>query len=79
MPDSKKVHILFIVPKQEYSYVGMAEEDFLNGTVDQALLYSKKETVPAKVLQEMWSNTEVHILRPGKDWLKMIGDWILAN
>lgn len=71
-----RVLIYFIVPNKEEDYAKRQDVDFLKGSVHQPLEYKRNEIVAPQVLQQMWSNTEVHILRPKEGWLKIIGEWL---
>ena len=76
---TKKLVVIMIVPGQEQTYGEKPEDSFLEGSINEPFLYRKNETVPVATLQAMWSNTEVHILRPVVDWQTLIGDWLLPN
>jgi hypothetical protein len=79
LADSQKVFLFFIVPGKEESYAKRARGDYLKGSVDVRLEYSTHEIVEAPALQEMWSNTEVYILRPVNAWSTIIGNWLLGQ
>ena len=68
VPASKAVYIIMVAPDQEEKYATKPEADYLSNSVDEALQYTRSETVGVSVLQEMWSHTEVHILRPKQSW-----------
>jgi hypothetical protein len=74
LADSQKVFLFFIE-----SYAERARGDYLKGSVDVRLEYSTHEIVEAPALQEMWSNTEVYILRPVNAWSTIIGNWLLGQ
>lgn len=78
IPTSKAVYIIMVAPGQEEKYAAKPETDYLSNSVDEALQYTKSETVDVAVLQEMWAHTEVHVLRPKQPWKDIIGGWLLV-
>jgi hypothetical protein len=76
VPASKSVYIIMVAPGQEEKYAIKPEADYLSNSVDEALQYTKSETVGVSVLQEMWSHTEVHVLRPKQSWKGIIESWL---
>jgi hypothetical protein len=72
----KMVFIIMVVPDQETAYSEMPEKNFLVGSINETLRYTESEIVQAEALQQMWSNTQVHILRPTQDWKLLISDWL---
>ena len=79
VPASKAVYIIMVAPDQEEKYATKPEADYLSNSVDEALQYTRSETVGVSVLQEMWSHTEVHILRPKQSWKGIIESWLLPH
>ena len=79
VPASKAVYIIMVAPDQEEKYATKPEADYLSNSVDEALQYTRSETVGVSVLQEMWSHTEVHVLRPKQSWKGIIESWLLPH
>ena len=79
VPASKAVYIIMVAPDQEEKYATKPEADYLSNSVDEALQYTRSETVGVSVLQEMWSHTEVHILRPKQSWKGIIESWLVPH
>lgn len=79
VPASKAVYIIMVAPGQEEKYASKPEADYLSNSVDEVLQYTKSETVGVSVLQEMWSHTEVHVLRPKQSWKDIIESWLVPH
>ena len=79
VPASKAVYIIMVAPDQEEKYATKPEADYLSNSVDEALQYTRSEIVGVSVLQEMWSHTEVHVLRPKQSWKGIIESWLVSH
>ena len=79
VPASKAVYIIMVAPDQEEKYATKPEADYLSNSVDEALQYTRSETVGVSVLQEMWSHTEVHILHPKQSWKGIVESWLVPH
>ena len=79
VPASKAVYIIMVAPDQEEKYATKPEANYLSNSVDEALQYTRSETVGVSVLQEMWSHTEVHILLPKQSWKGIIESWLVPH
>ena len=79
VPASKAMYIIMVAPDQEEKYSTKPEADYLSNSVDEALQYTRSETVGVSVLQEMWSHTEVHVLHPKQSWKGIIESWLVPH
>jgi hypothetical protein len=66
-----------ISPLIEDTYASMIEIDFLKGSLVKPFEYSKTRGVtPPADLENMWNNTEVHVIRPKTAWRTLLVDFI---
>jgi len=79
IPASKAVYVIMVAPGQEEKYASKPEADYLSDSIEETLQYTKSETVGVPVLQEMWSHTEVHVLRPKQSWKDIIASWLVPH
>ena len=73
--DNVPLRVFFVAPNLENQYALRARSDFLVGDLQQPLLYSSAETVPASRLQLMYQNTSVFILKPEGQWHQTLLDF----
>jgi hypothetical protein len=65
--------IYIVAPAKEDMYAKRKKADFLIGSLDIELSFSKNiKPVSPKDLQRMWENTRIHVLYPNDSWTKYI-------
>ena len=77
--DDKKLEIYLVTPGKESTYVSKQKDDFLDGSVDVDLRFSKTVTVPTAQLRAMWDNTTIFVVRPSQSWKNSIGEWLATQ
>jgi hypothetical protein len=74
------VRVYMISPHIEDTYVSMNEINFLKGSLVKPFEYSKTSGVtPPADLQNMWNNTEVHVIRPKTAWGTLLVDFVTSG
>jgi hypothetical protein len=77
--DDKKLEIYLVTPGKESTYVLKQKDDFLDGSVDVDLRFSKTVTVPAAQLRAMWDNTTIFVVSPSQSWKNSIEKWLATQ
>lgn len=77
--DDKNLEIYFVTPGKESAYVLKQKDDFLDGSVDVDLRFSKAVTVPAAQLRAMWDSTTILVVSPSQSWKNSIEKWLAAQ
>ena len=71
------VKLYIISPGMEDKYAGMSKTVFLKGSLEEPFQWSANtEPLQPGHLQEMWNNTQVHVIRPDQDWKIMLENYI---
>ena len=71
------VKVYIISPGKENDYARMKKIDFLKGSLSEPFKWSRTSgTVQPDVLLTMWNSTQLHVIRPVKDWKCLLGNYI---
>lgn len=77
--DGRQLNIYIVSPGKEQKYASLTKTNFLEGSLDAALQFTKSIVVPATRLQQMWQSTKIWVLCPQTSWQEMIADWLKDN
>lgn len=81
--DDQIVNIYIVCPSEKNvlanTYASLSKEDFLKGSLDADLKFTKAVKVPSCRLQAMWSSTNIWVISPTKTWEDCVTDWLSTH
>ena len=79
IPDTQILTIYLASPDNEENYKSKDKMQFLEGSLDVDLQWTRGKLIPAATLKTLWGSTRIHVLRPLKSWQETIRVWLAEN
>jgi hypothetical protein len=81
--DDQIVNIYIVCPSKDNwladAYATRSKDDFLQGSRDVDLQFTKAVKVPFSRLQKMWTSTNIFVLKPRTSWEACIKHWLATH
>ena len=78
--DDQIVNIYIVCPSKDNMlatlYASLTKDDFLQGSLDTDLQFTKAVKVPSLRLKAMWNSTNIWVLSPHTTWQAYITEWL---